>query len=153
MLAIKSKNLLTVQITGLVNAETEFPVLDTKGVDTIIFDFNKLDGFNSYGVKGWISYLQKIDPEMKIIFRNCKRIVVDQMNMVTNFLPANAVVESFYVPYHCPKCQKFFNSLYEHGKQYENKIVSQLTQVVCDKCKIDAEMDVIKAKYFNFLTR
>lgn len=151
--AIKSKNILTVQITGIVNAETQFPKLILEGIDTIIFDFNKLDGFNSYGVKGWVNYMQAIPPEIAKIFRCCKRIVVDQMNMVSNFLPQGAVVESFYVPYHCPKCLKFISSLYQNGVHFKEKSVINLPHVACDKCNIAAEMDVIKAKYFHFLAR
>ena len=40
----------------------------------------------------------KCPGQCKIEFRNCPKVIIDQINMVKGFLPENAIVESFLRP-------------------------------------------------------
>ncbi|MBK9294431.1 MAG: hypothetical protein IPM57_08290 [Oligoflexia bacterium] len=146
--------LISVELTGILNGDGQLPKLDLKGAKTIVFNFDKIEAINSIGVKQWIAYLQEIPRSITIKFSHCRRVCVDQMNMVTNFKPSYVTIESFYVPYVCSKCVNMISVLYERGKNFDKTSkVTHPNQVLCGTCVAPAAIDAIEAKYFHFLDK
>lgn len=155
MTITKEGTTLTLHITGIINGDQLLPKLDLKGIKTLVFDFDKVDAINSIGVKMWIGFLQELPHSVSIKYSHCRRVVVDQMNMISNFKPAHVTVVSFYVPYHCANCVTAIPFLYILGKNFEkgSSRVTHPTEVLCGACILPAQIDVIEAKYFHFLSR
>ena len=72
--------------------------------------------------------------------------MIEQMNMVEGFLPANASIESFYAPYFDPDADE------------EIKVLLRIQEVSNKKAPIkkndsgtELEFDALEAQYFNFI--
>ena len=118
----------------------------------LIMDFEGVTLINSCGIREWIKWMNTASGS-KILYRNCPKVIVDQINMVEGFLPANGIVESFYVPYYCEECENITQVLLKNGKDFGNGGVKAPEENPCTKCQSAAEIDVIEGKYFKFLQR
>ena len=77
--------------------QKEFPRIKK---ERIIFHLEDVKNFNSIGLREWIFLLRDVSALGHLVFRRCSVTIVDQINMVDGFLPSNAKVQSFYVPYY-----------------------------------------------------
>lgn len=132
--------------------------LDLTKYMQFIVDFEKVDFINSGGIKLWVNFVELLEanPEIQVVFRNCKRMIVDQINIVEGFIPKSGKVESVYVPIFCEKCEKSFNT-----KQLTSEINKNFGDILnrsqpdeCDelpKCRQYFEVDVVSNQFFRFL--
>ena len=146
----KEGDLLKVEIVGNIDEDAVFVPIQTTEVNKVRFDFSKVETINSCGVREWIKVITSIQPGKTIIYAGAPHFIVDQMNMVLNFLPKAAIVESIYVPYFCEACENQSLVLFQKGKELDNRKLNA-PAIKCEKCKESMEMDVIEAKYFRFL--
>ncbi|MCH2534802.1 MAG: hypothetical protein MK008_10210 [Bdellovibrionales bacterium] len=131
------------------NASFTGAILD--GTKDLVIDLEKVEAINSCGIRDWIQWLKTSPVDCKIEYRNCPKVIVDQMNMIKGFLPTNAHVESFYVPYYSPDADKEKMILYRKGVDFkENSVDIQDTYVDPDNNE-EYEIDVIPEKYFKFI--
>lgn len=119
-------------------------------VSELQIDFGEVQAINSCGVREWIKWLSQVPATLKISYAHCPKVIVDQINLVSGFLPTKALVDSFYVPYFCESCNSQTQVLFSKGKEYGNPKLAMPT-VNCASCKKPSEPDVIEAKYFRFL--
>ena len=148
----KEGDLLKVEVTGSIDEDAVFTgiTFNIDGINKVRFDFSKCETINSCGVREWIKFVKSVPTGRTIIYAEAPYFIVDQINMVANFLPKGAIVESIFVPYFCPGCQNQSMTLFLKSKEYkDNKLAAP--EVKCDKCQAVMEMDVIEAKYFRFL--
>lgn len=108
-----------------------------------------LKSINSTGIREWIKLMQSI-PGAQISFTNCPKIFIDQVNMVSGFIPASSKVLSFYVPYYNEDLDKEALVLYKLGENYTSNSV-QIQDHHKDAQGHMYELDVVKAKYFKFI--
>lgn len=115
----------------------------------IEFSLHGLKSINSMGIREWIKLMQSLS-KAQISFSHSPKIFVDQVNMVSGFIPTNSKVTSFYVPYYNEDLDAETMVLYKLGENYTANSVQ-----VQDNYKDDSgntyELDVIKAKYFKFI--
>lgn len=113
-------------------------------VPKITINLDEISSINSTGIREWINLMTKLETS-KITITNCPKIFIDQVNMVKGFLPANAQIESFYVPYYSESADAEKKIKLEKANQfkYENTITDQAGTVY--------ELDVIASKYFKFI--
>jgi hypothetical protein len=116
-----------------------------------VFDLNGVRLINSCGIREWIRWMKEIKTGTRLVWENCPKIIVDQINMVDGFLPAGAKVRSFDVPYYCEKCEKIKIVRFQAGVEFQGATVTAPTAVTCDHCQGPVELDVIESKYFKFL--
>jgi hypothetical protein len=115
----------------------------------IFLDENVL--FNSMGIQEWIMWLSPIakDPSKKLTLFKCPVVMVRQINMLKDFLPKNASIQSFFVPYFSEKSGETKCVLFTRGQEF---IGSELKPpVVKDSTGDLMEMDVVETSYFRFL--
>lgn len=131
--------------------------IDFSKYKSFYIDFSGVDFINSGGIKLWVNFAETLDThtELKTYFRKCKRIVVDQINLIEGFLPANAEVLSVYVPIFCDKCERSFNAFQDISKLKENfhEIFSRVQDPQCGefpKCTKSFEVDIIDERFFKF---
>ena len=120
---------------------------DTKDVVTLHLD--EVVSINSTGIREWINLMNRLK-SAKIRLTKCPKIFVDQINMVKGFLPANAGVDSFYVPYFSEQSSSEKKILFERNKQFTDKEV-KFENTIVDEDGAAFEIDIIPDKYFKFI--
>lgn len=113
------------------------------------FSLERLKSINSTGIREWIKLMQRLT-KSEISFTNCPKIFIDQLNMVSGFIPKSSKVLSFYVPYYNEELDEEVRVLFTAGKEFNGSNVTVSETHKNDKGQ-EFELDIIKAKYFKFL--
>lgn len=120
-------------------------------------DMGGVSFFNSIGVKHWILWMDKFPTNCKVELHNCPLMVVNQASTVVGFLGPMVLIESFYAPMLCNKCEKDFVRLLKRGIHYDYKTnqsesyFKDSEKVECPVCKADSSLDFRKEKALKFL--
>lgn len=133
------------------NASFTGAILD--GTKDLVIDLDKVEAINSCGIRDWIQWLKSAPLDAKIEYRNCPKVIVDQMNMIKGFLPANASVESFYVPYYSADSDKEKMILYRRGTDFSDGSVNIQDTYTDPETNDEYEIDVLPDKYFRFIKK
>lgn len=150
----KEGDYLVMIFSGQIDEDANFSSIDFSGSKKIYFELKDVTSINSCGIREWIKWVRTAPTDAKISFRHCPKVIVDQINMVAGFLPENATVESFYVPYYSEESGSEKMVLYTKGKEFsESGELNFPASVKCDESGKDMEIDVIEAKYFKFLKK
>lgn len=146
----------TILFKGVVDEYADFSKLDVSGDSRLVFDLGGVRLINSLGIRSWTNWLKSLG-RRAIVFRRCSKPIVDQMNILEGFVPLLAIVESFFVPYHCGNCDNVSQLLFKSGVEFtpgtadQPERVSAPEKVICEKCRGPMELDVIEPRYFRFL--
>jgi hypothetical protein len=149
---------LVISLFGNIHEDSEFPPI-AKLPAKVRIDLAEVKSINSIGIREWLNWIKPIAAASRITLEKCPKAIVFQLNMVEGFLPENAWVSSFCVPFFCETCETGKVQLLEIGKDIavENGTYKALINldnaVMCDTCKKPMIMDVSEKKYFQFLSR
>jgi hypothetical protein len=135
---------------GHIDEDASFANLDFGGAMKIVVSLEKVSAINSCGIREWIKWIRTAPAGSQITYRKCPKVIVDQINMVSGFLPENGKVESFYVPYYSENAGTEKMILFETGVHFADGKINAPDEVKDDAGEV-MEMDVIEAKYFKFL--
>ncbi|MGE4133592.1 MAG: hypothetical protein AB7F86_18290 [Bdellovibrionales bacterium] len=138
------------EIKGNIDEDANFAPQELGGAATVVLDLENVSAINSVGIREWIKWIKGLPGGVALKVRKCPKIIVDQINMVSGFLPANAQVESFYVPYYSDASGSEKMVLFQFGKEFKDGEVHAPPEVKDESGEL-MEMDVIEAKYFKFL--
>lgn len=141
---------VVLQLKGNIDEDANFAPPDIGGAGAVVLDLEGVSAINSVGIREWIKWVKGIPSSVQLSVRKCPKIIVDQINMVAGFLPPQAKVESFYVPYYSDSSGNEKMVLFESGKEFKDGDVNAPPEVKDDAGEV-MEMDVIEAKYFKFL--
>lgn len=144
-------NQLSLQLSGIIDEDVDFTHHGLQNANQIEIDLSNVKSINSCGIREWIKWLSSAK-EAKISFKQCPKVIVDQMNMVDGFLPNNGMVESFFVPYYSDSTGEEKNVLFRNGIEY-NTQGSVQAPMIQDSKGSEMEMDVIESKYFKFIKK
>jgi anti-anti-sigma regulatory factor len=147
----------TVHVSGVINESTDFGEIDIAGAKAVILDLGGVIFLNSMGLRNWVIWTKGLLGKAQFFFRNCPRPVVEQMSILQGFLPMGAIVESFFIPYHCKSCNHEEEYLATRGKDFMPATVDAKGGLnvpekrPCPVCNAEMEWDVVADKYFSFL--
>ena len=147
----KASDKLSVQMNGTIDEDVDFTQFNLGGAPQVEMQLEGVKSINSCGIREWIKWMGTASGS-QVIFKNCPKVIVDQINMVDGFLPANGKVESFYVPYYNDDSGSEKNVLFQSGKEFSDGSVNP-PAAVKDEDGNDMEMDVIESKYFKFIKK
>jgi anti-anti-sigma regulatory factor len=116
----------------------------------IVLDMEGVTSINSVGIREWIKWIKSLPENVPLSVRKAPKIIVDQINMISGFLPPGTAIESFFVPYFSEATNNERMILFTKGKEYEGANVTAPEDIIDDSGN-PMEMDVIAAKYFKFL--
>lgn len=150
-----------VALAGTIDEFANFGTIPSGEISQIYVDFENVKYINSTGIKNWILWIKEIQTKKKdseIFFSNCPGPIVDQMNVVKNFLPAGTVVKSFFVPFFCEICNLSNVYLYRLNSEYQKQSVAgpyvfKHPKVSCSSCRQPMTEDFLAEKYFSFLNK
>jgi hypothetical protein len=144
---------MVISFQGHIDEDATFAALDLNGVQSVQVDLGSVDAINSCGIREWIKWIRSAPENVRFTYQKCPKVIVDQINMVSGFLPANATVESFYVPYYSDSSGTEKMVLFQKGVHFDAGKVTPPEEVKDDSSGELMEMDVIESKYFKFLNR
>jgi hypothetical protein len=119
---------------------------------TIIFELEHVDNFNSCGIREWIYLIKDFSKLGKLIFRNCSINMIDQVNMVPD--SANgAKIESFFAPYYCETetCEGEVNRMIVVENNIDDLTSGKAPEFTCEKCSKPLDFDALEGSYFLFI--
>lgn len=148
-------------LEGSLNEETDLSPVPLEGIKSLFIDFNAVTFINSTGINKWVRWTTLLEENYRsisIMFCNCPKIIVDQLNAVKGFLPANAKVESFWLPYYCDESDRREFVLLTRGNEFmeetpEGPEWANLPECNCSETKTPCEPDIMPAKYFAFMKK
>lgn len=134
------------------------PYEDLSGLKKLSLNFENVNFINSGGIKLWVTFASnlEIQESLQVYFHNCRRIIVDQINLIEGFLPKNGEVVSVFVPVFCNRCEQGFEVFFETAK-FETDFYDILSRIDLGAesehpdCKHRLEIDIIKDQFFKFL--
>lgn len=142
-----------IALRGNIDEDANFGNISLDGSKEVVLDLEQVAAINSCGIREWIKWIKTAAPESKFIYRKCPKVIVDQINMVSGFLPENGQVESFFVPYYSDASDTEKMVLFTSGKEFKGAEIFPPEEVKDDAKGNLMEMDVIEAKYFKFLKK
>lgn len=143
--------LFKVQVTGIIDEDTDFRPFDLNGASTVEINIDGVKSINSCGIREWIKWISTAGGAT-IQYQQCPKVIVDQINMVQGFLPQQGQVSSFYVPYYSEETDEEKSILFTNGKEF-NELGLLQKPTVNDSKGNAMDMDVIESKYFKFLKK
>lgn len=141
---------LILEIKGNIDEDSNFTPPDLGSTASVVLDLEGVTAINSVGIREWIKWTKGFPASLQLAVRKCPKIIVDQINMVSGFLPSGTVVQSFYVPYYSDASGNEKMVLFENGKEFKGGDLFPPAEVKDESGEV-MEMDVIEAKYFKFL--
>lgn len=148
-LAVYDQGKNEVQLSGIMDEDMDLSSVSNLLEGTIVFDFKEVSSINSCGIRDWISFISPLS--QKIVYRNCPKIIIEQMNMVKGFLPEGSSIESFYAPFFCESCENEELVLLTPDKIEARKAP---TNIKCSNCGAEGmEFDALPQQYFHFLPK
>ncbi|MBT7608867.1 MAG: hypothetical protein HN576_03870 [Bacteriovoracaceae bacterium] len=136
------------KLKGEINEDLLIEELIYHKSDLIKVNFKEVVMINSCGVSEWIKFVEAVSNiGSKIQYFNCPQIIVQQVNMVTGFVPGNGSIETFYAPYFCDDCENEDKILLK-SSDLKGRTAPELK---CTKCGELSEIDAMEDIYLNFI--
>lgn len=140
-----------VRVTGTIDEDVDFTPYSLEGPGTVEFALSGVKSINSCGIREWIKWVNTAG-SANVLYYECPKIIVDQINMVQGFLPASGQVVSFFVPYYSEQSGSEKAVLFKTGEEFDTS-GNIKPPSVRDESGTEMEMDVVEAKYFKFLKK
>jgi hypothetical protein len=133
-------------LTGEISEDSDFTILKNINSNLLILNLEGIKLINSCGIRDWVDFQYVLASNVKLVYRLCPQIIVEQMNMVSGFMKKGAMLESFYTPYYDELADEDVKVLLTpamviNGKAPEMKNSSG--EIL--------EFDEIEQQYFHFL--
>ena len=142
----------TLQIGGTIDEHADFSSLFSGAEGNVQIDFGEIERINSTGVREWVNVV-KSRPDLKLTYLNCPTAVVEQMNMVPEFLGKYSEVISIYGRYYCEDCNNEQHFLLEPGNNLDISDPANIhaPEFTCT-CGQTFEFDDDENEFFLFFT-
>ena len=136
------------KLSGEINEDLIVDELVGYKAGVVKVDFENVKMINSCGVREWIKLMEALANQgSKVEYYNCPQIIVQQVNMVTGFVPEGGSVVTFYAPYFCDECEN------------EEKVLLVTSELdgreaperKCGECGAESEIDAMEDVYLNFI--
>jgi anti-anti-sigma regulatory factor len=122
---------------------------------TVVIDMADIKRINSCGVRDWVNWLADLEVAGKrVILVKCSPTIVNQLNLVNNFV-GHAVVKSFFAPYYCARCDTEQLELVQVD-DFAGQTRPRAPRIVgrgCQQTQCEMAFDDIEEAYFSFLPR
>lgn len=143
---------LVYKFEGTIDEHAVMPTLPSPLPPKVILDLGGVISINSLGCRHWVNWVKTFSTEGRLELENCTPGIINQANILVGFLPKNAEISSFYVPYFCEPCAFEQLILLKRGADYSlGKPPELASQIPCPKCKEPMDLDVLKDRYLRFL--
>ena len=115
---------------------------------SVEMNFAGIKSITSNGVREWIKFIATVE-NRDILFVECTKVFIDQVNAVHGFYPNRAVINSFYAPYFGSTSKTEKNMLFTNGKDFTAES-SNIPEEITEGGEVFV-LDVSESKYFKFM--
>ena len=145
------ENTNRVFLEGSITEHDDIVPLSEKLPAEAVLDVSGITRINSSGVRQWIHFVKSVPETVQISLEGCPLVVINQINMIANFLGASRIkVKSLVVPFACVTCGNSAEELREAERLAKEGIVGSPS---CPECGSEMEPDVLQSEYLAFLNR
>lgn len=152
-------NAVLLEMGGSIDENAAFNRIEIGKARDLVVDLEKVTRINSVGIRSWMIWFNANARGKNLTFRSCPSIVVNQFNLVMEFLPSDARVESIFVPYYCENCDHQDAIILKEGSGFRFATADAPAQThlpvntPCPRCGETMEPDINLQSYFGFLKR
>ena len=141
----------SVKLAGVIDEDNRLVELaDKVSTGRALIDLGDVERINSCGTRDWVNWIAQLETRgIQPVLVECSPAIVAQLNLVKNFA-GNAIVKSFYVPYHCPECDEEKVLLVEVADL--GPPPHEPPTCRCDECETMMDFDDMPSVYFAFLS-
>lgn len=152
---LNDQNIAKLSFDGILeNDEKAFADLSIPENMELHLHLGQLRGINSLGVRAFVNWSMTLK-NPKIFIHDAPKCFVDQLNMISGFLPPQSRVRSFYVPYYSEGTGEEFPVLLSVGINFylfEGQWKFTFPEVMDSKGQPMA-IDIQPERYFRFLEK
>jgi CheY-like chemotaxis protein len=144
---------LIVAISGEMTEATELSELWRYLINAsrpVEFDLSQVRYVNSWGVRTWITFLEKLPSKLPYDYVRASVAFVTQAGMVPAVLGRGRLL-SFYAPYHCDVCDRSEDRVLQAGTINVQKGRVTPPPFHCSECGAELAFDDVPERYFAFL--
>ena len=121
---------------------------------TLILDMGAVRKISSFGIREWTDFIKGVERSVDtLIAIECTPKVVDQLNMVSQFLGAKGLVFSFYAPYRCDYCDVDRRILFQVDRDAASIRSLRPSEQLCETCSRPSYFDEEPASFFAYLAQ
>lgn len=125
----------------------------TVKASTLILDMGRIKKISSFGIREWNDFIRAVERGVdRIIAIECTPKVVDQLNMVAEFLGTKGRVFSFYAPYRCDYCDVDRRVLFQVDRDQQAIRGMRPPEQLCESCSRPEYFDEEPASYFSYFS-
>lgn len=121
---------------------------------TLILDMGAVRKISSFGIREWTDFIKTCERSVDtLIAIECTPKVVDQLNMVSQFLGTKGRVFSFYAPYRCDYCDIDRKILLQVDRDAASIRSQRPSEQLCETCSRPSYFDEEPASFFAYLAQ
>jgi hypothetical protein len=137
-------------LSGAIDDRAGLDKIALLAAPVMVFDFDKVESVNSFGIKGWVQLIRQLSGS-KLIYERCPVVVIESINIVSTF--AKGVhIASFYLPLSCRSCDIETPKLITREKASADGFIANLnSRFTCGSCERKLEFQDDESVYFEFL--
>ncbi len=143
------EGLVYARVSGVIDEDNglEEATQDLREGEILVVDCSKVRRINSCGVRDWVNWLMGLEARsVRIILLDCSVEIVEQINMVHNFV-GSGKIKSIYAPFYCDACDEELIDLLEVAEIRDPSAIHP----PCPSCGRPTELDHVVEQYFAFL--
>jgi anti-anti-sigma regulatory factor len=119
---------------------------------TLILDMGAVKKISSFGIREWADFIKNVERQVQqLVAIECTPKVVDQMNMVSQFLGTKGQVFSFYAPYRCDYCDIDRRVLFQVDRDHAAIRGLRPPEHLCETCSRPEYFDEEPASFFSYV--
>jgi anti-anti-sigma regulatory factor len=140
------------RMSGIINESFDGKrVASTIKAQTLVLELGEVKRVSSFGIREWSDFIQAVEKNVqRIIAVEVPPKVVDQLNMVAQFLGSKGSVYSFYAPYRCDYCDVDSRVLLVVDRDRAAIMSHQPPERTCESCSRPEYFDEDAATFFSF---
>jgi anti-anti-sigma regulatory factor len=119
---------------------------------TLILDMGAVKKISSFGIREWTDFIKTVERQVQqLVAIECTPKVVDQINMVSQFLGTKGQVFSFYAPYRCDYCDIDRRVLFQIDRDHAAIRGLRPPEQLCETCSRPEYFDEEPASFFSYV--
>ncbi|HTE55045.1 MAG TPA: hypothetical protein VK698_29535 [Kofleriaceae bacterium] len=119
---------------------------------TLILDMGAVKKISSFGIREWTDFIKAVERQVQqLIAIECTPKVVDQINMVSQFLGTKGQVFSFYAPYRCDYCDIDRRVLFQIDRDQAAIRGLRPPEQLCETCSRPEYFDEEPGAFFSYV--
>lgn len=138
-----------IKLSGSIDNKFQFQDIDPK-IKTILIHLDDVQYINSFGIKLWVQWLQKVRKEVVLILYGVRPALISSINSISGFVLPTTIVQSLYAPFISKNGEESIDVLLEFEKNYFSHKDLILPEVK-DSHGENMTPDFIQKSFFKFL--